>query len=136
MLLITRRAVTGLLLVPLAGIRPAEPAATARINFVLVNDIYLMSDEMMFDGERRGGFARLAAVVRAERTRGGPLIFAHGGDTLSPSLMSGIDSEIGSFAPEASRGAGRLGPEFSNPSISRRCDLPLGLEHRSGVCVS
>jgi 5'-nucleotidase/UDP-sugar diphosphatase len=102
MLLITRRAVTGLLLVPLAGIRPAEPAATARINFVLVNDIYLMSDEMMFDGERRGGFARLAAVVRAERTRGGPLIFAHGGDTLSPWLMSGIDSEMGSFAPEPS----------------------------------
>src|SRR5580700_7882313 len=91
MLLITRRAATGLLLVPLAGIRPAEPAATARITFVLVNDIYLMSDKMMFDGERRGGFARLAAVVRAERTRGRPLIFAHGGDTLSPSLMSGID---------------------------------------------
>ena len=50
-----------------------------------------MSDQMVFDGESRGGFARLAAVVRAERTRGGPLIFAHGGDTLSPSLMSGID---------------------------------------------
>ena len=72
MLLITRRAATGLLLVPLAGIRPTEPAATARITFILVTDIYLMSDEMMFDGERRGGFARLAAVVRAERTRGGP----------------------------------------------------------------
>jgi 5'-nucleotidase/UDP-sugar diphosphatase len=91
MLLITRRAATGLLLVPFAAIRPAEPAATARITFVLVNDIYLMSDQMVFDGERRGGFARLAAVVRAERARGGPLIFAHGGDTLSPSLMSGID---------------------------------------------
>ena len=90
MLLITRRAATGLLLVPFAAIRPAEPAATARITFVLVNDIYLMSDQMVFDGERRGGFARLAAVVRAERSRGGPLIFAHGGDTLSPSLMSGI----------------------------------------------
>jgi hypothetical protein len=35
-----------------------------------------MSDQMVFDGESRGGFARLAAVVRAERTRGGPLIFA------------------------------------------------------------
>jgi 5'-nucleotidase/UDP-sugar diphosphatase len=76
MLLITRRAATGLLLVPLAGICSAEPAATARITFVLVNDIYLMSDQMVFDGESRGGFARLAAVVRAERTRGGPLIFA------------------------------------------------------------
>ena len=49
----------------------------------------------MPDGKRRGGFARLAAVVKAERAKaratGGHVIFAHGGDTLSPSLMSGID---------------------------------------------
>src|SRR5262249_48154912 len=43
------------------------------------------------DGERRGGFARLAAVVKAERAKGGNVIFAHAGDTLSPSLMSGLD---------------------------------------------
>ena len=49
----------------------------------------------MADGKQRGGFARLAAVVKAERAKarasGGHVIFAHGGDTLSPSLMSGID---------------------------------------------
>ena len=45
----------------------------------------------MPDGKRRGGFARLAAVVKAERAKGGHVVFAHGGDTLSPSLMSGID---------------------------------------------
>src|SRR5262249_37624060 len=49
----------------------------------------------MPDGQRRGGFARLAAVVKAERAKAsatsGHVIFAHGGDTLSPSLMSGID---------------------------------------------
>jgi 5'-nucleotidase/UDP-sugar diphosphatase len=91
--LITRRVATGLLLVPFAPVRVAvaEPAATARITFVLVNDIYLMSDQLMSDGKRRGGFARLAAVVKAERGKGGNVIFAHGGDTLSPSLMSGID---------------------------------------------
>src|SRR5262249_41313339 len=91
--LITRRVATGLLLVPFAPIRMAvaEPAAAARITFVLVNDIYLMSDQLMSDGKRRGGFARLAAVVKAERAKGGNVIFAHGGDTLSPSLMSGID---------------------------------------------
>ncbi len=54
-----------------------------------------MGDELMPDGKRRGGFARLAAVVKAERAKarasGGHVIFAHGGDTLSPSLMSGID---------------------------------------------
>src|SRR5262249_18992903 len=97
MLLISRRLATGLLLVPIGGIRfaGAAPDATARITFVLLNDIYLMADELMPDGQRRGGFARLAAVVKAERAKAsatsGHVIFAHGGDTLSPSLMSGID---------------------------------------------
>ena len=97
MLLITRRVATGLLLVPFAGIRLAgsAPAAATRVTFILVNDIYLMADTVMPDGVRRGGFARLAAVVKAERAKaaaaGGHAIFAHGGDTLSPSLLSGID---------------------------------------------
>jgi 2',3'-cyclic-nucleotide 2'-phosphodiesterase (5'-nucleotidase family) len=30
-------------------------------------------------------------VVKAEHAKGGHVVFAHGGDTLSPSLMSGID---------------------------------------------
>ncbi|MGZ5804836.1 MAG: bifunctional metallophosphatase/5'-nucleotidase [Xanthobacteraceae bacterium] len=67
------------------------PAAAARITFVLVNDIYQISEQTMADGKARGGFARLAAVVKAERERGNPVIFAHGGDTLSPSLLSGLD---------------------------------------------
>src|SRR5437899_6232937 len=50
-----------------------------------------MADQMLPDGERRGGFARLAAVVKAERARGANVIVAHAGDTLSPSLMSGLD---------------------------------------------
>jgi 2',3'-cyclic-nucleotide 2'-phosphodiesterase (5'-nucleotidase family) len=63
----------------------------ARITFVLVNDIYQMSEQAGADGKMRGGFARLAAVVKAERAKGNPVVFAHGGDTLSPSLMSGLD---------------------------------------------
>src|SRR6476659_9136377 len=96
-MLITRRVATGLLLVPIgARFARAQPAAAAaQVTFVLVNDIYLMSDTLMPDGKRRGGFARLAAVVKAERARaaaaGAHAIFAHAGDTLSPSLMSGID---------------------------------------------
>jgi 2',3'-cyclic-nucleotide 2'-phosphodiesterase (5'-nucleotidase family) len=74
--------------IALAG---AAHAATARITFILVNDIYLMGDQMMPDGQRRGGFARLAAVVKTERAKGGHVVLAHAGDTLSPSLMSGID---------------------------------------------
>ena len=58
---------------------------------ILTNDIYQMGETLMPDGRRRGGFARLAAVVKAERAKGGHVLFAHGGDTLSPSLMSGID---------------------------------------------
>jgi 5'-nucleotidase/UDP-sugar diphosphatase len=86
-----RRLAAGILLIALlcAGSAYAE---SARITFILVNDIYLMGDQMMPDGKRRGGFARLAAVVKAERAKGGNVIFAHAGDTLSPSLMSGIDS--------------------------------------------
>ena len=61
-----------------AGAQPA--AATAQVTFVLVNDIYLMSDTMMPDGKRRGGFARLAAVVKAERARAD----AAGGRRSSP----------------------------------------------------
>ncbi|MBX9830109.1 MAG: bifunctional metallophosphatase/5'-nucleotidase [Xanthobacteraceae bacterium] len=70
-------------------------AESAKLTFVLTNDIYQMGETAMPDGKTRGGFARLAAVVKAERDRartsGGPVLFAHGGDTLSPSLMSGID---------------------------------------------
>jgi 5'-nucleotidase / UDP-sugar diphosphatase len=66
-------------------------AQSAKVTFLLVNDIYQMSAQKMADGRPRGGFARLAAVAKAERANGGHVIIAHGGDTLSPSLMSGID---------------------------------------------
>ena len=73
----------------------AAQGETVKVTFILTNDLYSMGDTLMPDGRRRGGFARLAAVVKAERTKarneGGHVVFAHGGDTLSPSLMSGID---------------------------------------------
>jgi len=69
----------------------AAQTHSTNITFVLVNDIYLMDEQLMPDGKTRGGFARLAAVVKAERANGGHVIFTHGGDTLSPSLMSGFD---------------------------------------------
>ncbi|ACL59512.1 bifunctional metallophosphatase/5'-nucleotidase [Methylobacterium nodulans] len=53
---------------------------------VLINDIYRMG---ALDG--RGGFPKLAAIVKKERARGVPVLVCHAGDTLSPSLMSGID---------------------------------------------
>lgn len=75
----------------LAGLPRLAFAETARITFVLTNDIYLMNETQGPDGRMRGGFPRLAAVVKAERAKGGNVLFAHAGDTLSPSLLSGID---------------------------------------------
>jgi 5'-nucleotidase/UDP-sugar diphosphatase len=79
-----------LILVVLAGLI-CTPASAAQITFILVNDIYQIGEQIMPDGRARGGFARLAATVKAERAKGGHVIFAHAGDTLSPSIMSGID---------------------------------------------
>ncbi len=78
----------GLAAILASGIAGAESTS---VTFVLVNDIYLASDQMMADGSRRGGFARLSAVVKAERAKGGHVVFAHAGDTISPSLISGLD---------------------------------------------
>jgi 5'-nucleotidase/UDP-sugar diphosphatase len=70
----------------LAGGPAAARGPDVDFTLVLVNDIYRMG---AVDG--RGGFPKLAAVVKAERARGRPVLVCHAGDTLSPSLMSGID---------------------------------------------
>jgi 5'-nucleotidase/UDP-sugar diphosphatase len=92
--LVSRRLVVSLLAAfAIAATAAASHAQTARttVTFILVNDIYQMSAQVAADGKSRGGFARLAAVVKAERAKGGHVVFAHAGDTLSPSLMSGFD---------------------------------------------
>jgi len=94
--MLSRRDFLGSLSALLASItawRPAwaQPVASTRLTFVLFNDFYLMSEQVLPDGKARGGFARLAAVVKAERAKNRNVIVAHGGDTLSPSLMSGFD---------------------------------------------
>ena len=72
----------------LAGGQDGAGAATLPVSFtlLLVNDIYKAADT-----KGRGGFAKLAAVVKAERARGVPMLFCHAGDTFSPSLISGFD---------------------------------------------
>jgi 5'-nucleotidase / UDP-sugar diphosphatase len=90
--IIRRLAATlSLVVVAITLVSAAAQAETAKITFILMNDIYQMGDTLMPDGRRRGGFARLAAVVKAERAKTGHVVLAHGGDTLSPSLMSGFD---------------------------------------------
>ena len=92
---ITRRLLLlGTSALALIGSLPRMAAAQgtrARVTFVLVSDIYLMSDQPAPDGQLRGGYARLAAVVKAERAKGGNVLFVHAGDALSPSLMSSLD---------------------------------------------
>lgn len=69
----------------------AVHAQTAKVTFVVLSAIYQMSEQIEPDGKVRGGMARAAAVVKAERAKGGTVIVAHAGDMLSPSLMSGSD---------------------------------------------
>jgi len=66
----------------LAGLAHAE---TFTLRLVQTNDIDRMEEDA-----GRGGFAKLATVVKSER-RDGPTLFIHSGDTISPSLLSGID---------------------------------------------
>jgi 5'-nucleotidase / UDP-sugar diphosphatase len=73
------------LLAGAAFISPAL-AETVSITFLLTNDIYKVDNTA-----ERGGFARLNAVVKSERAKGGNVIYAHAGDLISPSLLSGFD---------------------------------------------
>jgi 5'-nucleotidase/UDP-sugar diphosphatase len=61
-------------------------AEEVTVTFIQTNDI----DKFEGSGER-GGFARLNAVVRAERAKGGHVVYGHAGDMISPSLLSGLD---------------------------------------------
>ncbi|MFQ5625347.1 MAG: bifunctional metallophosphatase/5'-nucleotidase, partial [Methyloligellaceae bacterium] len=59
---------------------------TIHLSLVLICDIYEMTEQ-----GGRGGFARLAGAIAAERARTPNVIVAHAGDTISPSLFSGFD---------------------------------------------
>ena len=61
-------------------------AETVKLTLLGVGDVYNFAEE---DG--RGGFARLNAVARAERTANPNMLYLFDGDMLSPSLLSGFD---------------------------------------------
>ncbi|HHI82853.1 MAG TPA: bifunctional metallophosphatase/5'-nucleotidase, partial [Rhizobiales bacterium] len=77
------------LLVVASGGFAAQGSETVskKVTLVFMCDVYNMSP----DRNGRGGMAKLAAVVKAERASGHPVIVVHAGDTISPSLMSGLD---------------------------------------------
>ncbi len=60
--------------------------AAEKVTIVHFNDLDRMGEK-----GGRGGVARLASIIDAERAGGGNVLVAFGGDTISPSLMSGLD---------------------------------------------
>ena len=60
-------------------------AETVNVSIIVASDMDQMS------GKKRGGAARLAAVVKAERAKGGHTMFVFPGDLLSPSILAGFD---------------------------------------------
>ena len=64
----------------------AQEVTEVDVTFLLVNDIYSIDNR-----SDQGGFARLAAVVNAERAANENVIYAVAGDVLSPSLLSSFD---------------------------------------------
>lgn len=56
------------------------------VTLALICDIYEMAEK-----NGRGGYARIASAIRAERARATNVIVAHAGDAISPSLMSSLD---------------------------------------------
>jgi 5'-nucleotidase / UDP-sugar diphosphatase len=91
---ISMRLLRALLVLCVVGTMPAcassaeQPATSAKnetqITLVLVCDVYKMEAE-----NGRGGMARIAAVLNAEKARHANVLILHAGDTISPSLMSG-----------------------------------------------
>lgn len=57
-----------------------------KVTLALICDIYEMVER-----KGRGGYARVAAAIKAERARTKNVIIAHAGDAISPSLFSGFD---------------------------------------------
>ncbi len=59
---------------------------TSKATLVLTSDIYKMNED-----KGRGGYPRLAAIIKAERAAGPNVIVVHAGDALSPCLLCGFD---------------------------------------------
>lgn len=69
----------------------ASAAAPAYAEAVNVTIVHFNDLDRMGERDGRGGVARLASVIEAERQKDGQVIVTFGGDTISPSLLSGMD---------------------------------------------
>ena len=69
----------------------ASAAAPAYADVANVTIVHFNDLDRMGERDGRGGVARLASVIESERQMGGQVIVTFGGDTISPSLLSGMD---------------------------------------------
>ncbi len=74
-----------LLAAPLVLPLPAS-AEPVKLTLLHVNDV-----DRIEESRGRGGIARLMALVNKERAAADNVVFTHGGDTISPSLLSSFD---------------------------------------------
>ena len=65
---------------------PQAQTTTSKATLILTSDIYKMNED-----KGRGGYPRLAAIVKAERAAGPNVVVVHAGDALSPCLLCGFD---------------------------------------------
>ena len=74
--------------IALIGLSTAAALAQEKtdVTFVHVNDVYRIAP-----AKGRGGLAKFATIVKQEKQKGGNVIVTHGGDSFSPSLLSGFD---------------------------------------------
>lgn len=103
-----RRNLLPVTLAAIAALSALPALASPRVvdlTFLVFSDIYEMAEK-----NGRGGFARVAGVVAAERARRKNVIVAHAGDTLSPSLMSSLDK--GAHIVDL---LNRIGPDVFTP---------------------
>lgn len=77
---------TGIVLALTGAVAAETDKERVEVTLLLVSDIYKMEGS-----GPRGGFARAAAVARAERADKKNILYIHAGDTISPSLMSSFD---------------------------------------------
>lgn len=71
-----------------AALTAHAEADAARVDFIHVNDVYQIAP--IDPKGPRGGLARLATLVREIRREAPGALFSFGGDTLSPSVESGL----------------------------------------------
>ena len=64
----------------------ADAPRKVAVTFALFSDLYEIDE-----AGGRGGFARIAGAIAAERARAKNVVVVHAGDTLSPSLVSSFD---------------------------------------------